>query len=242
MSGSESSAFSSKSLGSDLRLMINRLHKEYREQSRDTRRGCQRCRSKPHGREDCPARFKICHVCKCLGHLKVMCPTVTGSGRGKGGKARNQEARTERASDRKRERSVSVINDKPRKPQRKEHDTNVPGNRERTRDRTNHDSKERQTPAIPSRFKGLNHPDLPIRSIFEPGTPAEQYRKWLSDDPPRIHKIRPEIDRWKEHFKLSKERPVALDDFDGNGTEKLVWWREFLIETGRISAIDVHHT
>ena len=98
------------------------------------------------------------------------------------------------------------------------------------------------TPTIPSRFKGLNHPDLPIRSIFEPGTPAEQYRKWLNDDPPRIHEIRPEIERWKKHFRLSKERPVALDDFDGDGTEKLVWWREFLIETGRISARDVNHT
>ena len=98
------------------------------------------------------------------------------------------------------------------------------------------------TPTIPSRFKGLNHPDLPIRSIFEPGTPAEQYRKWLNDDPPRIHEIRPEIERWKKHFRLSKERPVALDDFDGDGTEKLVWWREFLIETGRISARDIHYT
>ena len=36
ISGSESSAFSSKSLGSDLRLMINSLNKEYREQSQDT--------------------------------------------------------------------------------------------------------------------------------------------------------------------------------------------------------------
>jgi hypothetical protein len=112
------------------------------------------------------------------------------------------------------------MNDKPRKPQSKENDTNIPGSLERTRDRTNYDSNERQTPAIPSSFKGLNHPDLPIRSILEPGTPAEQYRKWLSDDPPRIHKIRPEIDRWKEHFKLSKERPVALDDFDKTGKEK----------------------
>ena len=66
--------------------------------------------------------------------------------------------------------------------------------------------------------------------------------KWLDNDPPRIHEIRPEIERWKKHFRLSKERPVALDDFDGDGTEKLVWWREFLIETGQISARDVHRT
>ena len=70
----------------------------------------------------------------------------------------------------------------------------------------------------------------------------EQYKRWLSDDPPRIHQIRPEINKWREHFKLTKVRPVALDDFDKAGTEKLVWWREFLIETKRINARDVHHT
>jgi hypothetical protein len=71
---------------------------------------------------------------------------------------------------------------------------------------------------------------------------VEQYKRWLSDDPPRIHQICPEIDKWREHFKLSKVRPVALDDVDEAGTEKLVWWREFLIETKRINARDVHHT
>jgi hypothetical protein len=71
---------------------------------------------------------------------------------------------------------------------------------------------------------------------------VQQYKRWLSDDPPRIHQIRPEIDRWREHFKLSKVRPMALDDFDKAGTEKLVWWREFLIETKQINARDVHHT
>ena len=78
ISDSEKSTFSSKSLGSDLRHMINQLHKQYREQNQDTRRGCHRCGSKPHGREDCPARFKVCHFCKCIGHLKAMCPTVPG--------------------------------------------------------------------------------------------------------------------------------------------------------------------
>ena len=173
-----------------------------------------------------------------------MCPTFSAPGylREMDEQTRDQEERTEKASDQKRERSALAMHDKPRKPQRKDNDTNVPGNLERTRDRTNYDSNERQMPAIPSSFKGLNHPYLPIRSILEPGSPAEQYRKWLSDDPSRIHQIRPEIDRWKEHCKLSKVRPVALDDFDKAGTEKLVWWREFLIETNRINARDVHHT
>jgi hypothetical protein len=88
----------------------------------------------------------------------------------------------------------------------------------------------------------MSHPYLPIRSLFEPGSPVEQYKKWLSENPLRIHQIRTEIDKWREHFKLSKARPVALDDFDEAGTEIMVWWREFLIATKRINARDIHHT
>jgi hypothetical protein len=142
VSDSESSTFSSKSLGSDLRHMINQLQEQYREQNQDTRRGCYRCGSKPHGRgEDCPARLKICRFCKCTGHLRAMCPTFSAPGylREMDEQTRDQEERTEKATDRKRERSASAMNDKPRKPQRKENDTNVPGNLERTRNRTNYD-------------------------------------------------------------------------------------------------------
>ena len=153
-----------------------------------------------------------------------MCPKFSAPGylREADEHARDQEDQTEKATDRKRERSASTINDKPRKPQRKENDTNVPGSLERTHDRTDCDS---------SRFQGLTHPYLPIRSLLEPGSPVEQYKKWLSENPLRIHQIRPEIDKWREHFKLSKARPVALDDFDEAGTEIMVWWREFLIAT-----------
>ena len=111
--------------------------------------------------------------------------------------ARDQETWTKRASDQKRERSESVINDEPRKPQRKEYNTNVPwkqGRVKRTRNRNDYELMKRQAVAIPSRYKCMKHPDLPICSILEPGTPAEQYRKWLNDNPPRIHKIHPVID------------------------------------------------
>ena len=80
-------------------------------------------------------------------------------------------------------------------------------------------------------------PELPIRAINEPGTPSEQYKKWANDKPCRSTEIRPEI----EHFKLAKGKPMALDDFDNDGTEKSIWWRQFLIEMGQINPHDVHH-
>jgi hypothetical protein len=145
----------------------------------------------------------------------------------------DKDYRTEKATDRKRERSASAIDDKPRKPQRKDHDANVPGSSEKTQDRVNYDS---------SRFQGMEHRSLPIRSTLELGSPVEQHKKWLNDNPLRIHRVRPMIAEWTDHFRKARARPVRLDDFDEAGTEILVWWREFLIETKRINARDRHYT
>jgi hypothetical protein len=43
------------------------------------------------------------------------------------------------------------------------------------------------------------------------------------------------IDTWTDHFKKAAKRPVRLDGFDEAATEILVWWREFLIDTKKIS-------
>ena len=172
------------------------------------------------------------------------------------GKSTTHETWTKKTGDRKRERSVSVMNNEQCKPLKKKYNTHIAGGREtdrKTHDRTNHDRVRDRTnrdlmrgqaplpPSTPSSFKGLSHPTLPICSILEPGTPAEQYRKWVNKIPPRSTEIRLMIERWIEHFKLAKERPVALDDFEEEGTEQLVWWRQFLIEMGHISSQDVHH-
>ena len=64
-----------------------------------------------------------------------MCPTYSAKGilREKDKRVEDEDDRTERATDRKGERSASAIDDKPQKPQRKEHDANVPGKSEKNR-------------------------------------------------------------------------------------------------------------
>ena len=114
ISNSESSTFSSRSLGSDLRHMIGRL-----QGYKDTRRRCHRCGLQPHRREeDCSALPKICRFCKCTNHIRAMCPKFSAPGylREADKLARGQDDQTEKATDQKRERSASAINDKPRKP------------------------------------------------------------------------------------------------------------------------------
>ena len=83
--------------------------------------------------------------------------------------------------------------------------------------------------------------DLPIRSMSDPGTPGEQHKRWLSDDPTRYHKIQKVIDKWVVHFTILKGKPVALERFYRKGKVKLTWWRSFLIETDQISDKDIHH-
>jgi hypothetical protein len=162
-----------------------------------------------------------------------MCPTYSAKGilRKADKQVEDEDDRTEKATDRKRERSASAIDDKPRKPQRKEHDANVPGSSE----------KNRATYDL-SRFKDKEHKSLPIRSTNEPGSPVEQHQKWLNDNPLRIHQARHMIDTWTDHFKKAAKRPVRLDGFDEAATEILVWWREFLIDTKKISAREKHYT
>jgi hypothetical protein len=202
---------------------------------RDAQQNCQRCGSKTHEKGvECSEETKACRFCGCIGHIRAMCPTYSAKGllRKADKQVEEEDDRTEKATDRKRERSVSAIDDKPLKPQRKEHDANVPGSSEKTQNRATYDS---------SRFQGKEHRSLPIRSTDELGSPVEQHQKWLNDDPLRIHQLRPMIDKWTDHFRKARARPVRLDGFDKAATEVLVWWREFLIDTKRINARDRHY-
>ena len=46
----------------------------------------------------------------------------------------------------------------------------------------------------PISFKGMSqYPILPIRSINKPGTPAEQHKQWINNEPYRSTEIRKEI-------------------------------------------------
>ena len=92
------------------------------------------------------------------------------------------------------------------------------------------------------KFKNMTYyPELPIRSISEPGSPSEQYRRWVNDEPCRATEIRSEIERWKRHFRLAKGKPVELEDFEQDGLNKSVWWWQFLIEMNELNSKDIHY-
>jgi hypothetical protein len=173
--------------------VLNKLKLQGYNKDVDAQQKCQRCGSETHEEGvECSAETKDCRFCGCIGHIRSMCPTYSAKGilREKDKRVEDEDDRTERATDRKRERSASAIDDKPRKPQRKEHDANVPEKSE----------KNRATYDL-SCFKDKEHKSLPIRSINEPGSPVEQHQKWLNDNPLRIHQARHMIDTWTDHFK-----------------------------------------
>ena len=78
------------------------------------------------------------------------------------------------------------------------------------------------------------HPYLPIRSLGEPGTPAEQHKKWINDEPCRETEVKAEKKRWINHFMQSKKSRAQSQDLDGEGRKRSAWWHSFLIETGDI--------
>ena len=86
------------------------------------------------------------------------------------------------------------------------------------------------------------YPELPIRSLSEPGNPSEQYRRWVNDEPCRATETREEIERWKRHFRLARGKPVEIDNFDQDGMNKTEWWRQFLIEINELDSKDIHYT
>ena len=92
------------------------------------------------------------------------------------------------------------------------------------------------------KFKNMIHyPELPIRSVSETGSPSEQYRRWVNEEPCRATEIRQEIERWKRHFRLAKGKPVELEDFEQDGLNKSVWWWQFLIEMNELNSKDIHY-
>ena len=103
-------------------------------------------------------------------------------------------------------------------------------------DSRTHDVKwDRKYSPTRSEFKNMNqHPYLPIRSLSEPGTPAEQHRKWINDEPCRETEVTAEKKRWTNHFKQSKKIPAQFQDLDDESRKRSVWWHAFLIETGNI--------
>ena len=82
------------------------------------------------------------------------------------------------------------------------------------------------------------YPYLPIRSLNEPGTPAEQHRKQINKEPCRETEVERKKKRWINHFKQTKKSPSQSKESDGEGKTRSVWWQAFLIETGDIELDD----
>ena len=78
------------------------------------------------------------------------------------------------------------------------------------------------------------YPYLPIRSLGEPGTPAEQHKRWINDEPCRETEVKTEKKRWIKHFRQSKKSRAQSQDLDGEGRKRSTWWHSFLVETGDI--------
>ena len=82
------------------------------------------------------------------------------------------------------------------------------------------------------------YPYLPIRSLNEPGTPAEQHRKWINDEPCRETEVEAEKKRWINHFRQTKRSPAQSQELDGEGKKRSAWWHAYLIEIGALELDD----
>ena len=88
------------------------------------------------------------------------------------------------------------------------------------------------------RFKGQSHPGLPIRSLEESCSHAEQYRQWVNDMPTRSTERADEIFRWIDHFEASKVVQIHTVTLDAESLEVTCWWRYFLVEIGILNKRD----
>ena len=87
-------------------------------------------------------------------------------------------------------------------------------------------------------FEGQVHPQLPIRSLDEDCSSAEQYRRWVNDMPTRgSEKIKGMV-RWMDHFEAAKEVPIHTISLDISSLDVTRWWRDFFVELGVLEEED----
>ena len=67
-------------------------------------------------------------------------------------------------------------------------------------------------PVHPSdhQFNNASHPRLPIPSLAERCTHAEQHRRWINDKGCRQTEILDDYNRWTRHFETAKAFPIHL--------------------------------
>ena len=79
------------------------------------------------------------------------------------------------------------------------------------------------------KFKGASHDRLPIRSLDERCTAAEQYRRWVDDEPTRGTELLLKLNRWIRHFEAAKQNPIHIVTLSPEGLDETRWWFEFLV-------------
>ena len=84
------------------------------------------------------------------------------------------------------------------------------------------------------KFKGASHDRLPIRSLDERCTAAEQYRRWVDDEPTRGTELLPKLNRWITHFEKARQMPIHTVNLSTEGLNETRWWFEFLVEVKAI--------
>ena len=90
-------------------------------------------------------------------------------------------------------------------------------------------------------FQGKLHPRLPIRSLDEGCSHAEQYRRWINDIPTRRSERLKEMVRWMYHFEAAKEVPIHTVTLNVDSLDVTCWWCDFFIELGVLDE-EVHGT
>ena len=88
------------------------------------------------------------------------------------------------------------------------------------------------------KFQGRSHPQLPIRSLDEGCSHAEQYRRWVNDMTTRSSERLDEMDRWMDHFEAAKEVPIHTITLDVASLDITRWWRDFFVELGVLTKRD----
>ena len=87
-------------------------------------------------------------------------------------------------------------------------------------------------------YKGVSHPRLPIRSLSENCTAAEQHQRWIDDSPTRSTEILPDINRWINHLRAAGPNPIHLVTLSPESLDVTRWWFEFLVEVEAIDGRD----
>ena len=72
-------------------------------------------------------------------------------------------------------------------------------------------------------FIGQSHPQLPIWSLDERCSDAEQYQRWVNEMPTRGTERLNEMDKWISHFEAAKMVPIHTVTLTIDSLDVTIW-------------------